>query len=184
MWQFEPLNYYSSPDLKRNNVQKNSEFTQHKKIVLIITVSIAVSVIIFISFFVGLIAFLNSESKENNRQLYQYYQDDENYITVTGTLDVFYYYSSDYLFFTLTNNNETVLQLKEEFRVVLTASEGFNSSFYRDVTIGKSLITVTYSSYDLFGDMPVVAIYMDGKCYLDFETGKANLLKYLEDNYL
>lgn len=180
MCQFEPLNYYSSADSKCKNSQNNHKLAQHKKTALII----AASVILFIAFVAGVIAAVIFEAKEDNRQLYRYYQNSENYITATGTLDVFYYYSSDYLFFTLTNDNENVLPPDEKFRVVLTASEGFDSSFYRDVTIGKSLITVTYSKYDLFGDMPIVAIYMDGKCYLDFETGKNNLLKYLEDNYL
>ena len=58
-----------------------------------------------------------------------------------------------------------------------------NNNFHRDVTIGKSQLTVTFSKYDFFGDIPVVAIYMDGKCYLDFETGKANLLEYI-DKYI
>lgn len=145
---------------------------------MIITVSIAVAIVLFIAFFGGTIATMNKCSKDENRQLYQYLLDDNNYITVTGTLDEFY---GD---FTLIDT-DLELEPNKEFDIVPPNWDTLKKNdFHRDVTIGKSRLTVTFSKYDLFGDMPVVEIYMDGKCYLDYETGKAGLLKYIEDRYL
>lgn len=184
MWQFEPINYASSPNPDGKDIRNTPEFAKHRKKVIISVIVFAVFIALFLILGVGGIALTIIESKENNRQLYQYYQDEANYITVTGTLDEFYYYSSDSYCFTLTDNGENVLSDKATFIAFYGDDVSKNNNFRRDVTIGKSQFTVTYSRYEFLGKMPVVAIYMDGKYYLDYETGKNNLLKYMEDRYL
>lgn len=167
MWQFEALNWCNEEKQPAPNYHK-----QNVKTALIIAV--IVSIVVVGGILVGIFA---PDFKEEARQVYNYCQSDENYITVTGTLDQLDYRTYNGFIFTLTGEDK-------EFEVYSQSSNVLrNNNFHRDVTIGKSQLTVTFSKYDFFGDIPVVAIYMDGKCYLDFETGKANLLEYI-DKYI
>lgn len=187
MWQFQPLNYSSAPNPSGKDFRNTPEFARHRKKVRIIAVILPFIIVGLIA--LGIFGLFSSckVSQKRNEQLYKNYQNDENYLTVTGTLDEFYYYKSyrgvSAYYFTLTGSGTEIESATKYAAVDLNGKILESNGFNRDITIGKSIITVIFSKCDLYGNLPVIEVYMDGKCYLDRETGKTNLLNYIEEKY-
>ncbi len=108
----------------------------------------------------------------------KYYQNQRNYITVTGEI----YFINDnetkrILYLAFDNMSE---KLDDNcFKIVGENYEIVKSS--GQITIGKSVEFITAPHY--FGDgyvMPIVGLIVDGETILDFDTGYANLMKYLK----
>ncbi len=108
----------------------------------------------------------------------EYYRHKENYIEASGTVTHVKY-----------NENSTVLYLAfsdlsakfddNSFEVVgnnLTILKSKNV----EINLGDTLTFMTAPEY--FGDgyiMPIVALWKDDECLLDFETGFANFQNYI-----
>lgn len=109
----------------------------------------------------------------------EYYQDKNNYIEATGTVTHVKY-----------NENSTILYLgfsgltpgfdDNSFKIV-----GGNVSILKsnnvEIELGDKLTFITAPKY--FGDgyiMPIVALWKDDECLLDFETGFSNFQSYLK----
>lgn len=165
---------------------KSKKIEPWKIIVIIVGIIVHLSPVIFVVIF-GAVN-INTTKKEV-KNLCVLYRNDNSYCTKTGIVNVFYYdlqgmeenYSHAFTFY----ENDTDISYYCIYKVYSPSSVILKEkNFHKAVTIGRSELTITFAKDNFYNNYPVVAIYMDGKCYLDFETGKANLLKYLEDNYL
>lgn len=110
----------------------------------------------------------------------EHYSQKENYVEATGTLTHVKY-----------NEDATALylgfsDLSYKFDDTCFKIVGDNLRIAQDngidskAILGKQMTFITAPRY--FGDgyvMPIVAIYIDGECLLDFETGYDNLMKWL-----
>jgi len=116
----------------------------------------------------------------DRKKMLVYYSEKENYVDATGTVVHIKY-----------NEDETVLYLgfsglSYPFDDVTFKLVGENLQIVREKGIDNKLelgdqIEFT-SAPRYFGDgyvMPIVAIYIDGECLLEFETGYTNLLDWL-----
>lgn len=110
----------------------------------------------------------------------EYYSQKENYVEATGILTHVKYnedatelclgfsdlsYPFDDIGFEIVGENLRIAQ-----------DNGIDSK----AVLGEQVTFKTAPRY--FGDgyiMPIVAIYIDGECLLDFETGYDNLMKWL-----
>lgn len=110
----------------------------------------------------------------------EYYSEKENYIDATGTV-VFINYNEDatalYLEFSDLSYrfDDACFKLVGE-NLRIAQENGIDDK----LILGEQVAFKTAPRY--FGDgyvMPIVAIYIDGECLLDFETGYTNLLDWL-----
>ncbi len=108
-------------------------------------------------------------------QMLYYYQDDSNYVTVEG-----YYcgngtYENCILIKYMTYENEEAIidfQLEPQSRQTLQ-----DNGFFEEVQENSGItFTTAFEMFSAGYIYPVVEIWSNGKCYLDFNTGKANLL--------
>ena len=112
----------------------------------------------------------------------EYYSQKENYIEATGTLTHVKYNedaSALYLGFSDLSYafDDTCFKIIGD-NLPIAQENGIDSK----AVLGEQATFITAPRY--FGDgyiMPIVAIYIDGECLLDFETGYDNLMKWLSD---
>ena len=115
-----------------------------------------------------------------NLEAKKYYSEKSNYITVSGKVSHISY-----------NKEQTVLyigfaEMSEEFDdncfkiIEDNLKIGKNNGIDDVLCLGKRVEFVTAPRY--FGDgyvMPIVALSIDGKCYLKFDDGYNNLMRWL-----
>lgn len=116
----------------------------------------------------------------DKKKMLAYYTEKENYLDATGTV-TFINYDEDsaalYIAFSDLSYafDDTCFKfVGENLKVV--QDKGIDEK----LALGKQITFTTAPRY--FGDgyvMPIVALYIDGECLLDFETGYANLLDWL-----
>ena len=112
----------------------------------------------------------------------EYYSEKENYVCVVGVVSKFQYNEDrTALYIDFTDLSPTLDDTC--FKIV-----GDNLKIVKDNLIddkvleGKQVSFTTAPRY--FGDgyiLPIVAMYVDGECLLDFENGYKNLLKWLKE---
>lgn len=123
------------------------------------------------------------------KQMKEYYSDDSNYITRTGKFVRSSYIEQEKfgitsetgtLKFEYEENNHiysVYLYVTKQNRKVLE-----QNNFFEEVEVGCE---VTYRYVPImFGDgyiPPLAEIIYNGKIYLDFETGKENILIYVDN---
>jgi hypothetical protein len=109
----------------------------------------------------------------------EYYRHKENYIEATGTvINVKYVRDSTVLYLGFSD-------LSRKFDGVDFEVVGGNASILKsnnvEIELGDKLTFMTAPEY--FGDgyiMPIVALWKDDECLLDFETGFSNFQSYLK----
>ena len=109
----------------------------------------------------------------------EYYQNKANYIEATGTvINVKYVKDSTVLYLGFSD-------LSRKFDGVDFEVVGGNVSILKsnnvEINLGDKLTFITAPKY--FGDgyiMPIVALWKDDECLLDFETGFSNFQSYLK----
>lgn len=104
------------------------------------------------------------------KQDIKYYSNDENYVTKSSTVESITYY------------NETLrLEFKEDYHYLIVESNEKilrANDFYVDVRIDSEITYVAGALISPHRATYIVAIEYNGKTYLDFETGKNNLLEH------
>lgn len=110
----------------------------------------------------------------------EYYSNEENYIEVTGTIHhVVFDQENEVLCLAFSCLSEKLDD--DNFELVgRNYSIIIESSYIEKIKTEMVATFVTAPKY--FGDgyiMPIVALTIDGQCLLDYETGIANFLDYL-----
>ena len=178
-----------------------------KKIKIIISISVVITFVIIFVFFFGMFWMMCHTSKSARKLMYNHYSDDANYVTIYG--DAFF--KTDYgdgMTVTITLSEECVqaLNQNQDKRVYTTEKSysyviyeinhkalkenGFygaldevirdnNTTYYR---ADKPITLTIDESIWWDGGTPVaVSVTVGDTCYLDFDTGKANLLYYVQN---
>lgn len=116
-------------------------------------------------------AFMLSGCRAFIRQDIKYYSNNENYVTKSGTVASIMYWA-----------DALRLDFKQDYNYVIVESNEKllrENGFYTDVRIDSKVTYITGAKHSPDRASYIVAIEYDGKAYLDFETGKNNLLEYL-----
>ena len=137
------------------------------------------------------------------RKIYNEYLDDSKYETISGTATISVWGDDGYVFINITPDEE-FLQARPDytpgyvlpyeidsvngeylkttnFNEVLTDFET-NEYGYKIYTLPGTVTIVVNNSIWWDGDKPnLISIEIDGTTYLDYETGKANLLDYVQN---
>ena len=116
----------------------------------------------------------------DRKKMLAYYTEKENYVSATGIVSHIKY-SEDHSTLYLAFDDLSYPFDDNCFKVVgdnlqIIQENGIDSK----CTLGQEVTFISAPRY--FGDgyvMPIVAIYIDEECLLDFEVGYANLLDWL-----
>lgn len=138
-----------------------------KNVPLIVAISLTVSAAICVVGFIVFLFFMGPLSLEDD---IKYYGNDENYAVNSGVVESITY-SDSILRLEIYGRRFAICESNEK---ILRAND-----FYEEVRLDCKITYVT--SRDVFVDRinRIVAIEYNGKTYLDFETGKNNLLEDL-----
>lgn len=152
--------------------------------------------IIFVGFW-----FLFPTSPRVRQMIYDEYSDDTKYVTIYGTAKLYVLDNNDYVFVDIYPDDE-FLQTHTQYKAGYAHSYEIdsvnndylkNNGFYESLTefeIGDSgeyalngtVTLVVNESIWWDGDEPnLISIDINGTTYLDYETGKANLLYYVQN---
>ena len=119
-------------------------------------------------------------------RMLQYYSEISNYEELEGIILNFEEIKGeDDLFIEIEFENEKIHDhyLYHPLRVMSKNKEVLKKNgFFENVSIGDKIKIVTASRYFYDGyRIPIVAIECDNIVYLDFQTGRENLLKWVEE---
>lgn len=157
-----------------------------------------VAFIIFTGFW-----FLFPTSPKVRQIIYDEYSDDAKYVTISGTAKLHVLENSDYVFVELYPDDE-FFQTHTNYRADYVPSYEvdsvnneylMNNGFYESLTefelgnrgekiysLNGTVMLVVNESIWWDGDKPnLISIDINGTTYLDYETGKANLLYYVQN---
>ncbi len=110
----------------------------------------------------------------------EYYAMEENYVVLTATVTAppRYFNEDDYYILYVEFDDNEAAQFEK--RVEIHKANGDileQNGYFDEISLGDE-IQITLAP-EIFGDgyvIPAVGIKNEGKVYLDFETGKANLM--------
>ncbi|MDE7453063.1 MAG: hypothetical protein K2N22_01490 [Clostridia bacterium] len=176
-----------------------------KKDKITVIVSVISGFFITLACFIGGILIASYTPKSVRQKIYNYYADDKNYLTLYG--DVFFCVQ-DYnalLRVTVNLSEECVQTLNREGKKKYEANKNYSYYFNaanRDVLtengfnevlnevindysvkyyrVDKPVTLIVSEGFRIKTDPTVVSVTAGDTCYLDFETGKANLLYYVQ----
>ena len=119
-------------------------------------------------------------------RMLQYYSENSNYEELEGIILNFEEIRGvDDLFIEIEFENENIHDhyLYHPLMVINKNKEVLKKNgFFENVSIGDKIKIVTASRYFYDGyRIPIVAIECDNIVYLDFQTGRENLLKWVEE---
>lgn len=119
-------------------------------------------------------------------RMLQYYSENSNYEELVGIILNFEEIRGvDDLFIEIEFENENIHDhyLYHPLMVISKNKEILRKNgFFENVLIGEKIKIVTASGYFYDGyRIPIVAIERDNVVYLDFQTGRENLLKWVEE---
>ena len=119
-------------------------------------------------------------------RMLQYYSENSNYEELVGIILNFEEIRGvDDLFIEIEFENENIHDhyLYHLLMVIRKNKEILEKNgFFENVSIGEKINIVTASGYFYDGyRIPIVAIESDNVVYLDFQTGRENLLKWVEE---
>lgn len=139
-----------------------------KNVPLIIAISLAV-LFVFCLFGFFILSFFMAPRISVKNDI-KYYSNDENYASNIGVVEGIMYHDGVLTLeiydrkFSVTENSEKALRAND---------------FYEEVRLDSKITYVTLCDAYAGRTSYIVAIEYNGKTYLDFETGKNNLLEYL-----
>lgn len=115
----------------------------------------------------------------DTRKMLNYYSDENNYITVVGTV-YFINYTSSELYLGFENMSE---KLSDDcFKIAgKNLSIAKNNGIRQKIEIGDEVTFVTAPKY--FGDgyvMPIVSVSVEGETLLEFNDGFVNLQEQIK----
>jgi hypothetical protein len=119
--------------------------------------------------------------------MYNYYIDDANYTEINGIIEeIDYRENFKTLFITVNYDKQKYYYFRNYhgcFKIIDKNEKILAENlFYTEINIGDEILFT--SAHHQFGDgyeFPIVSISANEKIYLDFEIGKANLLKYIRN---
>jgi len=179
-----------------------------KKKIAIITVSVVAGVVLIVGIILFIIFtgfwFLLPTSPEVRQLIYDEYADDTKYVTIYGTAELHVSEQHNYAYFKINLDSEclqTHTQYQRADNTYLYDIDSVNNDYLKTTDFYESLTefeiddsgekiyqlngTVTLIVNESIwwdGDKPnLVSFDVNGITYLDYETGKSNLLYYVKN---
>lgn len=115
-------------------------------------------------------------------KMLKYYSNDKNYSRIICRIEDIYKFEDNYVCVKLSGANGNELNCNEFCIIPRNYDVLSENGFFDKIKISDEIQIL--AAIQVFGDgydIPIVEIEFNGECYLDFETGKENLLKYVEE---